>query len=58
MGWGVDPQTNTKYWICRNSYGPNWGDHGDFLVERGVDAFAFESQTMALDPILCSDGEC
>lgn len=20
-GWGVDPKTNTKYWVVRNSYG-------------------------------------
>lgn len=25
MGWGVDSETNEKYWIVRNSYGKKWG---------------------------------
>ena len=43
LGWGTDPETKVKYWIVRNSYGPDFGDHGDFYVERGSDAFAIES---------------
>jgi len=57
IGWGQDPETNRKYWVVRNSYGPNWGDHGDFLIQRGTDDFAIESETTAYDPILC-DGNC
>ena len=57
IGWGVDPETARKYCIVRNSYGPNWGDHGDFLIQRGTDDFAIESETTAYDPILC-DGGC
>ena len=26
LGWGTDPETGTKYWIIRNSYGDKWGD--------------------------------
>lgn len=35
VGWGYDEKTSTKYWIVRNSYGPNWGMEGDFLVRKG-----------------------
>ena len=35
VGWGVDKPSNTKYWIIRNSYGPNWGEKGDFRIRRG-----------------------
>ena len=57
IGWGTDPETSRKYWIVRNSYGPNWGDHGDFMIQRGTDDFAIESETTAYDPILC-EGNC
>jgi hypothetical protein len=42
LGWGKDPKTNTKYWIVRNSYGPQWGMEGDFLVKRGNNDFGME----------------
>mgnify|MGYP006187779897 FL=1 len=42
VGWGADKKTKTKYWIVRNSYGPNWGMKGDFLVERGNNDFGME----------------
>lgn len=58
LGWGTDPQTNQKYWICRNSYGSKWGDQGDFLVARGKNDFAIESETTGYDPVLCSETHC
>ena len=58
FGWGVDPKTNTKYWIVRNSYGSKWGDHGEFLVARGTNDFGIESETTAYDYVLCSEGGC
>ena len=58
IGWGEDPKNQSKYWIVRNSYGPNWGDHGDFMISRGGDDFAIESETTAYDPILCEAGGC
>lgn len=54
IGWGYDEKDNTKYWIVRNSYGPRWGQQGDFYVERGSDAFGFETNLVSYEPILCS----
>lgn len=31
VGWGV---AGSPHWICRNSWGPSWGDGGDILVAR------------------------
>ena len=35
VGWGQDDEGENKYWIVRNSYGPKWGQNGDFLIRRG-----------------------
>ena len=34
IGYGVE-QDGEKFWIVRNSYGPGWGDNGNFKVRRG-----------------------
>ena len=44
VGWGVDEKTKTNYWIVRNSYGDQWGMHGDFFVHRGQNDFGMESE--------------
>ena len=54
VGWGVDKKTDTKYWIIRNSYGPKWGENGDFKIRRGQNDFAIEEDIVAFDPVLCS----
>lgn len=54
IGWGVDQETGTKYWKIRNSYGPAWGQSGDFLVRRGQNDFGVETETTAYDARLCS----
>ena len=52
VGWGFDKETNTKFWICRNSYGPSFGEHGYFRVRRGQNDLAIESQPSAFEPKL------
>ena len=49
IGWGVDEDTNTKYWIVRNSYGEDFGKQGDMWVERGVNALQIEEHVIGYD---------
>jgi len=41
LGWGIDKINNKDipYWICRNSWGNDWGDNGYFkfaLYQEGI----------------------
>lgn len=40
IGWGIE--SSVPYWICTNSWGPDWGEEGYFRIERGVDACGIE----------------
>ena len=55
VGWGVDPESMTKYWIVRNSYGPRWGQKGHFLVKRGENDFGMEANMISYEPAMCSE---
>jgi cathepsin B len=33
IGWGVEE--GTKYWLCQNSWGAEWGDQGYFKIKIG-----------------------
>ena len=47
LGWGVDKVSKMKYWIARNTFGPKWGDKGDFYIRRGQNDFGIESEVNA-----------
>jgi len=48
VGWGEED--NKKYWICMNTWGPTWGEHGFFRIKRGTDESSIESIAVALIP--------
>ncbi|GMT00247.1 hypothetical protein PENTCL1PPCAC_22421, partial [Pristionchus entomophagus] len=45
LGWGTDHSTGrpVKYWLCANSWGPNWGENGFFRILRGENHCEIES---------------
>jgi len=44
VGYGEDPNTGEKFWTCKNSWGPSFGeDGGYFRIRRGTDECGIES---------------
>lgn len=38
IGWGVEDkgaEGKINYWVCANSWGPNWGENGFFRIKEG-----------------------
>jgi hypothetical protein len=68
IGWGemepnnsdLNPNTK-KFWIARNSFGPDWGYDGDFHILRGNNEMGIEQEVFASQVVLCaghSTSEC
>ncbi|CBZ51112.1 hypothetical protein NCLIV_041870 [Neospora caninum Liverpool] len=53
VGWGETNAENEKprkYWIVRNTWGPNWGVQGYLKIARGKNLGGIESQATFIDP--------
>ncbi|XP_013080428.2 uncharacterized peptidase C1-like protein F26E4.3 [Biomphalaria glabrata] len=51
IGWGLERTPSgkdVKYWICANSWGPQWGEDGYFRIERGTDESSIESAVIGV----------
>lgn len=44
------------YWVCRNSWGSNWGQNGRFLLPMGKNAVGIEEDMHTFMPIVVRNG--
>eukprot|EP01107_Rhizomastix_libera_P001541 TRINITY_DN1252_c0_g1_i5.p1 TRINITY_DN1252_c0_g1~~TRINITY_DN1252_c0_g1_i5.p1 ORF type:complete len:319 (+),score=38.85 TRINITY_DN1252_c0_g1_i5:125-1081(+) len=46
VGWGIDNDTNTPYWIVKNSWAEDWGEKGYIRLHRGDDCVSKDATTI------------
>eukprot|EP01062_Namystynia_karyoxenos_P050530 TRINITY_DN39341_c1_g1_i1.p1 TRINITY_DN39341_c1_g1~~TRINITY_DN39341_c1_g1_i1.p1 ORF type:complete len:543 (+),score=91.82 TRINITY_DN39341_c1_g1_i1:89-1717(+) len=54
VGYGTDAQTNTRYWLIKNSWGPSWGESGYVRIAYGTNACSI--RTMPTIPLVAAPG--
>lgn len=47
IGWNKDKKTGVEYWICRNTYGSEWGLVGFFYIKIGIKECMLEENVSA-----------
>ncbi len=50
VGWGFDEETQTEFWVGRNSWGTYWGEKGFFRIKMHSDNLGIEYECSAPIP--------